>query len=167
MAAVMERVVSVTERTDGPEDAKEDDGTERRPLSYFNRWLKTTRDAHGLTQTQLGKLVGIEQSEISKWENGKLRNPPPEKAAKFAAAFGMSYEEVWEVVGGRWPNAEWLPAVVKDERNEVIPEFVRLLNLRLSPQEAVLLSEMIRVHRRWEEEAYGTERQEPEVEDTP
>jgi transcriptional regulator with XRE-family HTH domain len=36
--------------------------------------IKTLREARGLTQEQLGKLVGVSKSAVSQWEDGSTKN---------------------------------------------------------------------------------------------
>jgi transcriptional regulator with XRE-family HTH domain len=145
MVAVRERECVMGEDEEGGDDGR----VIPRPLSPFNKWLKAAREERGWTQTELAHRAGLEQTEVSKWEIGKLRDPPPAKAHRFADALGVPYQAVWGVVGGLWPDAESLPPAVKSERGEVIPEFVRLLNLRLSPQEADFLGEVVQLQRRY------------------
>lgn len=41
----------------------------------FKDILKSQRLAHGFTQEELGKLVGLQKAAIYKYENGLLINP--------------------------------------------------------------------------------------------
>lgn len=51
----------------------------------IGRRIAEQRNARGLTQKQLGSLVGEPQNAISQWETGK-REPEPENIEKLATA---------------------------------------------------------------------------------
>ena len=46
--------------------------------------MKAYRGREGLTQRQLGELLGVKQVDISRFENGR-KEPPPEVEAAFKA----------------------------------------------------------------------------------
>jgi DNA-binding transcriptional regulator YiaG len=51
--------------------------------------IKTLRKSHGLTQTEFGDAIGVDQSTVSPWE----RNGPPKKgpARKLLDAMSQTY----------------------------------------------------------------------------
>ena len=55
--------------------------------------LKTARLAAGLTQVQLAEKVGVQQRDISRWENG-LREPGVLIVKKMAQALGCSMDDL-------------------------------------------------------------------------
>ena len=55
--------------------------------------LKAARLAAGLTQGQLAELVGVQQRDISRWENGH-REPGVLIVKKMAQALGGSMDEL-------------------------------------------------------------------------
>ena len=55
--------------------------------------LKAVRLAAGLTQGQLAELVGVQQRDISRWENGH-REPGVLIVKKMAQALGCSMDEL-------------------------------------------------------------------------
>lgn len=55
--------------------------------------LKAARLAAGLTQGQLAELVGVQQRDISRWENGH-REPGVLIVKKMAQALGCSMDEL-------------------------------------------------------------------------
>jgi len=68
-----------------------------------------------MTQRKLGDLVGVENTEVSRWERGEFR-PGPQSLAKLAEAFGVS--EAWLVYGeadAETEVAEPLPYPALDE----------------------------------------------------
>ena len=56
----------------------------------FKDILKSERIAHGYTQEELGKLVGLKKSAIHKYENGLVVNPGRSLIFKFAKALDVS-----------------------------------------------------------------------------
>lgn len=54
--------------------------------------ISTHRRAQGLSQEALGKQLGVRQSAVSRWENG--RRPEPEAFDKIAEFLGMHRDEV-------------------------------------------------------------------------
>lgn len=55
--------------------------------------LKAARLAAGLTQGQLAELVGVQQRDISRWENGH-REPGVLIVKKMAQALGCSMDKL-------------------------------------------------------------------------
>ena len=51
--------------------------------------IKALRKEHGLTQTELGKVVGFTHVAVVKWENGQ-REPDFSTLMKLADYFGVS-----------------------------------------------------------------------------
>ena len=39
----------------------------------YSQWIKRTRQAAGLTQAQLAKLIGVSYASVNRWENGQAR----------------------------------------------------------------------------------------------
>lgn len=60
---------------------------------YFGNFISEQRIKHGLSQFQLGKLVGVTNKAVSKWENGSSR-PKLSVCEKLADIFGMSLDEL-------------------------------------------------------------------------
>ena len=48
--------------------------------------LKAWREAHGLTQSQLARLLGVESVTISRWERGAVRRGAPGELLELALA---------------------------------------------------------------------------------
>lgn len=63
-----------------------------RPRPLANR-LRQFRQARGLTQVALGRLTGLPQTEISKFERGRLPTLP--KAAILAQALGCRIDDLF------------------------------------------------------------------------
>lgn len=55
--------------------------------------LKAARKAAGLTQEQLAEKVGVQQRDISRWENGQ-REPGVLIVKKMAQALGCSMDDL-------------------------------------------------------------------------
>ena len=51
--------------------------------------IKSRREQLGLTQSELGKLLGISQNTINQYENKNWKNPSAKVVAKLAEALGV------------------------------------------------------------------------------
>ena len=58
--------------------------------------LKDLREAHGLTQAQLGQMIGVSRKTINTVENG-VYVPSTVIALKLAAALGVSVEVLFSL----------------------------------------------------------------------
>jgi transcriptional regulator with XRE-family HTH domain len=60
--------------------------------------IKYLRLKHGLTQEQLGEVLGVQKSAIRKYESGMVENIPRSSIKKMADLFGVSpsYLMGWE-----------------------------------------------------------------------
>lgn len=59
----------------------------------MNLRLKELRSERGMTQEQAGKIIFVNQSMYSRYENGQL-NLPLEAAVKFAEFYGTSVDYI-------------------------------------------------------------------------
>ena len=71
--------------------------------SSFRAWLKRRRLERGLTQEELGELVGYAAQTITKIEGGQ-RRPSPQLARRLAEALALAPEE----------HAAWMAAALAD-----------------------------------------------------
>ena len=55
--------------------------------------LTAARQAAGMTQVQLAEKVGVQQRDISRWENG-LREPGVLTVKKMAQALGCTMDDL-------------------------------------------------------------------------
>lgn len=62
--------------------------------------LRTVRTAAGLTQTELARRIGVNQSSIADWERGKCY-PKTGSAIKLARALQCSLDEIFDVHTGK------------------------------------------------------------------
>ena len=69
---------------------------------YHKNYISEYRKIRGLTQQQLGELVGVETSQISKYESGESM-PPWDKIVKMVNVLHVDSEELW---GGEKLNKE-------------------------------------------------------------
>ncbi len=51
--------------------------------------IKTHRKALGLTQTELGNMLGVKVNAVSKWECGRVEDIPTSKIKALASIFGV------------------------------------------------------------------------------
>ena len=59
----------------------------------FGERLKAARDRRKLTQEEVAEAAGLQASRLSEYESGRLA-PQLERAAKLAAALGVSLDEL-------------------------------------------------------------------------
>ena len=59
----------------------------------FGDYLRTLREAKGLSQFQLGKLVGVSDKAVSKWENGYSK-PKNGAVLKLSEVLSISVEKL-------------------------------------------------------------------------
>lgn len=53
-------------------------------------YIKKLRTERGMTQEELGKLVGVKKAAVQKWESGAVKNLKRETIARLAEFFGVS-----------------------------------------------------------------------------
>lgn len=58
-----------------------------RDIGAYIRQLRTER---GMTQEEVGKLIGVQKAAVQKWENGTVRNLKRSTILKLAEYFGVS-----------------------------------------------------------------------------
>ena len=63
-------------------------------FSFGNR-LYALRKKAGLSQAELGNMLGVTNKAVSKWENGKAK-PTLDAARRLAEALGVSVNELLE-----------------------------------------------------------------------
>jgi transcriptional regulator with XRE-family HTH domain len=61
--------------------------------------IKTARIAKGLTQEELGKLVGVQKSAIAKYENGRVVNIKRSTLQGLANALGLKGSDLISDIG--------------------------------------------------------------------
>lgn len=60
--------------------------------------IREFREAKGLTQTQLGEMVGVSQSTIDKYESGHI-TPPLNRAFKLIFVLGCEMQDIVDEQG--------------------------------------------------------------------
>lgn len=68
-------------------------------MSGLGELIRRRRLSLGMTQRQLSDAVNEDQSTISQWENGKVKQPGREKLLALAAALDLSWEDVARAAG--------------------------------------------------------------------
>lgn len=63
------------------------------PFGLGNR-IKAARKARGLTQPDLGKIVGVSKSAVNQWENGVVQNLKLGNLFAVAQALGKDVQEL-------------------------------------------------------------------------
>ncbi len=65
----------------------------------FGNYVAAMRAKLGLSQYQLGILIGVSDKAVSKWETGSSK-PSLEHCMKLAAVFGVSADELLGLIYG-------------------------------------------------------------------
>ena len=63
----------------------------------FGNYICELREKKGLSQSELGKILGVTNKAISKWENGGAY-PSAELMLPLAKALGISIEELYSAI---------------------------------------------------------------------
>ncbi|HEX2039520.1 MAG TPA: helix-turn-helix transcriptional regulator [Acidimicrobiales bacterium] len=91
-------------------------------VSGFGELLRRRREARGLEQAELARLLGVTQQTVSKWETG-VTVPRPSRVAALARALGLdagllhaAAAEDDPTVGERRAAAHAAPAGIRLER---------------------------------------------------
>lgn len=64
-------------------------------MSSLSRRLTQARDAAGLTNKEVAQRLGLDESTVSLWMNGK-RTPRVENLQKLAAELDVEMSELWQ-----------------------------------------------------------------------
>jgi transcriptional regulator with XRE-family HTH domain len=81
----------------------------------FGDWLRTRREAMGLSQAKLGQKVGVDGQTISNLETGKTRSPKLKNIAPLAEALSVSVEDLMVEIGKGSPDPEPTPTALRDD----------------------------------------------------
>lgn len=75
-------------------------------MSNLSDRIRNLRKKHGMTQEELGAILGIQKATIQKYEKGTVVNLKPETVEKMAEAFGVSpaYIMGWDKMDERLPD---------------------------------------------------------------
>lgn len=65
----------------------------------MSNYIQKYRLASGLSQSQLGKLLGVPQGTVGNWERG-LREPSLDTIRKLAEALNCKPTDLYPVLGG-------------------------------------------------------------------
>ncbi len=103
-------------------------------LEYLPQRIKNLRESSGLGQSDLAKMAGITQAQVSNYEVGK-QFPGLETAAKLAAAFGIT---VAELIGETDPKPAAPRPASKEEMALWVIEAVGISQVRLDQIRRIL-----------------------------
>ena len=53
-------------------------------------YIKQLRTERGMTQSELGKIIGVQKAAVQKWENGTVRNLKRKTVLKLSEYFGVA-----------------------------------------------------------------------------
>lgn len=77
--------------------------------------IKNARLAKGLTQEELGKMVGVQKSAIAKYENGRVVNIKRSTLQKLAIALDLKGSDLVQDIKGTEIMIEMKPTVYDDD----------------------------------------------------
>lgn len=95
----------------------------------FGNRLCSLREEHGYTQEKLGKMLGVSNKAVSKWENGTTQ-PRLEMLDRIAECFNLSVEELLEY-GDKTETADLTKEPQKELNTEVVKEIGKLPKISL------------------------------------
>jgi transcriptional regulator with XRE-family HTH domain len=85
--------------------------------------LRTARESQGLSYGQLGALVGVNKSQVMRWETGE-RPPSPQNLVDLAEQLELRAAQLFEIAGIPIPaDLASLPAMLRAEY-ELPPEAI-------------------------------------------
>ncbi len=99
----------------------------KRARADLGRFLRQHRDALGLSQEALAERAGLRASTINRLEQGSIENPRPDTLQALAAAFDISFEDLFARIGyldgDRLPDpAPYLRAKFRDYPDAALKE---------------------------------------------
>lgn len=97
----------------------------------FGNFLCALRNEKGLSQTQLGEMLGVTNKAVSKWENGSAK-PNTSLIPKIAEIFGVTVEELFAC-----------KKLEKDSELEKIKQYLSLQKRKYAILSSVFLSVII------------------------
>ena len=83
----------------------------RTPKAPTPGYIRTLREALGLTQTQFAERIGVDKMTVARWEWGKLRPRPAAAAAlnKLRLEAGPNLRRSAAPLRSRKPRTHWFP----------------------------------------------------------
>ena len=75
----------------------------------FGNFICKLRLEMGLSQFQLGKLIGVSDKAVSKWENGSAK-PRLDTCHQLASVFHISIDELLACKNLKWKNSNYIIA---------------------------------------------------------
>jgi len=96
----------------------------------IGEYIKKLREKRGYTQRQLSYLSKISNTEISRIESGKRKNPSPEILKKLAPHLGVPYEDLMRAANYLKPSNPALEEKILTilANNPHLLEFLQVLN---------------------------------------
>lgn len=80
--------------------------------------IKERRKMAGLTQTELGEMLGVQKNAVSKWECGRVEDIPCAKIKALATIFGVSTSYLIDDNVASKPDADnFISAMLKETKN--------------------------------------------------
>ena len=99
-------------------------------MSTMGERIKAEREALGLTQEELGAKIGVQKSNIAKYENGRIENIKRVTIAKMSILFGCDPAYLLCYTDERvQPTKDELFEALNDRGKERVTEYMRLLAL--------------------------------------
>lgn len=100
----------------------------------FGKRLKSLREARNLSQGELAKLSGIKREYLSRYENGRLKNPTLNTMTKLAKGLGFADAAIFltndaKVLAAIVSAAAWTAIVGTETETETAKQFRELCAL--------------------------------------
>ena len=100
--------------------------TKRSDAEINYRGIKRLREQLGVSQLELAEKSGVNQSLLSKYERGVVKNPPHSALVKLAEAAGVSLDELNAACTNVPLQAE---PIFAGKKPEFIPQYEMVINL--------------------------------------
>ena len=84
--------------------------------------IKECRKTMGLTQTELGEMLGVQKNAVSKWECGRVEDIPRAKIKAMANIFGVPTSYLIDDVISRKTDTDDLVNTILDEAESLPAE---------------------------------------------
>lgn len=88
----------------------------------LNQRIRILRQARGLSQVELARILGVTKQSVSNWENDNIQ-PSIEMLKKIAQTFGVSADYLLGLDDGEYIDVRGLPQDVVAHLRQLVEDF--------------------------------------------